>query len=226
MRDDGSSATPSAGVPAGLTRTRQALHGVAELIMAGPQYRTSGTIRLRVVAGGFATVSTPDLRVDGDSLITETGDMLPLHGVTYASLAEAAGVEAGAPEGLYQDGSGADPGQSVNVEADAAAYLTHCLARGDTELRRLASAAGQEMAPVLWPEHFDLAITLDEVNYGVSLGDSAIDEPYAYVGPWRPREGDFWNMPFGAARPLGDLAETGALAAFLEEGRRRTGDAG
>ncbi|GAA4569796.1 hypothetical protein GCM10023193_54680 [Planotetraspora kaengkrachanensis] len=201
------------------------MHGVAELIMAGPQYRTSGTIRLRVVAGGFATVSTPDLRVDGDVLVTETGDVLPLHGVTYAELAGAAGVEAGAPEGLYHDGSGAGPDQSVDVSADAAAYLAHCLAKGDIELRRLASAAGQEMAPVLWPEHFDLAITLDEVNYGVSLGDSAIDEPYAYVGPWRPREGDFWNMPFGAARPLAGLGEPGALAAFLQEGRRRAGHA-
>jgi hypothetical protein len=226
MRDDDRSANLSAGVPAGLAQTRQALHGVAELIMAGPQYRTSGTIRLRVVAGGFATVSAPDLSVDGDSLVTETGDVLPLHGVTYAALAEAAGVEAGAPEGLYHDGSGADPSETVNVDAEAAAHLAHCLSRGDTELRRLASATGEEMAPVLWPEHFDLAITIDEVNYGVSLGDSAIGEPYAYVGPWRPREGDFWNMPFGAARRLADLDEAGDLAAFLEEGHRRAGDAG
>jgi hypothetical protein len=55
---------------------------------------------------------------------------------------------------------------------------------------------------VLWPEHFDVAVTLDEVNYGVSLGDGYLPEPYAYVGPWQPRTGEFWNAPFGAAKPL------------------------
>ena len=42
--------------------------------------------------------------------------------------------------------------------------------------------------PVLWPEHFDVGITLDKVNYGVSPGDDDIPEPYAYVGPWTPRK--------------------------------------
>jgi hypothetical protein len=37
-----------------LVLTRQSLHGVAELVLAGPQYRQSGTIRLRAVPGGFA----------------------------------------------------------------------------------------------------------------------------------------------------------------------------
>ena len=51
-----------------LTRTRTALHGVAELLLAGPQYDASGTIRLRVVAGGIATVAEPDLRLVGTEL--------------------------------------------------------------------------------------------------------------------------------------------------------------
>ena len=46
---------------------------------------------------------------------------------------------------------------------------------------RLDVRAGQ---PVLWPEHFDLAIDVDEVNYGVSPGDGYHGAPYAYVGPW------------------------------------------
>ena len=37
---------------------------------------------------------------------------------------------------------------------------------------------------VLWPEHFDVGIDANEVNYGVSPGDASCPEPYAYVGPW------------------------------------------
>jgi hypothetical protein len=72
---------------------------------------------------------------------------------------------------------------------------------------------------VLWPEHFDLGVTLDEVNYGVSLGDGYLAEPYAYVGPWQPRTGPFWNAPFGAARPLRDVPD---VAGFFAEGRSLT----
>jgi hypothetical protein len=74
--------------------------------------------------------------------------------------------------------------------------------------------------PVLWPEHFDLAVTVDEMNLGVSPGDSWSAEPYAYVGPWEPRRGDFWNAPFGAARPMSALPDVDALAAFFTEGHR------
>jgi hypothetical protein len=74
---------------------------------------------------------------------------------------------------------------------------------------------------VLWPEHFDIGISVDEVNYGVSPGDVHMDEPYAYVGPWSPREGSFWNTPFGAARPLTELPDADALAGFLRDGATR-----
>jgi hypothetical protein len=42
--------------------------------------------------------------------------------------------------------------------------------------------------PVLWPEHFDIGITIDAVNYGASRGDDHIAEPYAYVGPTMDRQ--------------------------------------
>jgi hypothetical protein len=72
---------------------------------------------------------------------------------------------------------------------------------------------------VLWPEHFDVSITVDEVNYGVSPGDGYLGEPYAYVGPYTPRSGAFWNAPFGAARPLATLGELEAVVEFFTEGR-------
>ncbi|RCG17401.1 hypothetical protein DQ384_39695 [Sphaerisporangium album] len=202
-----------------LATTRRSLHAVAELVMAGPQYRTSGTIRLGVVPGGFRTVAEPGLRVEGDALVAGGQVRAPLDGRTPAELGAATGAGVGAPENLYHDGSGASPDDVLRVDPAAAGHLARCLARGDEALRRLAPDA----TPVLWPEHFDLAVTVDEVTYGVSLGDGHLGVPYAYVSPWEPRAGEFWNAPFGAARPLSELHD---LHGFFAEGRERAAEDG
>src|SRR3954470_19313782 len=87
--------------------TRRSLHGLAELVLAGPQHRASGTIRLRITGDGFATVAAPDLRVTAGALVVAGGRSVPLAGRTLAEVAADAGVEIGAPQGLYPDGSGA-----------------------------------------------------------------------------------------------------------------------
>jgi hypothetical protein len=197
-------------------RTRASLHGIAELVLAGPQYTASDTIRLRVTPGGFGTVAAPDLRVDHLDLVTAAA-RLPLGG-TFAGLARAAGVEARALRDVYSGGPDVGPDDLLVVEPDAAAVVLGTFALGDLALRRFAP----DLEPVLWPEHFDLAITVAEVNYGVSTGDTQVPEPYAYVGPWTPREGAFWNTAFGAARPITELTDADALVAFFEEGARRT----
>jgi hypothetical protein len=197
--------------------TRRALHGVAELLLAGPQHRRSGTIRLRVTVGGFGTVAEPELRVEGLDLVTPT-TRIPMDGATYADLGAALGLAAGPPQDLYSDGSGAALADVVRLSPDAARAHTTALATGDDALRRLDPT----QPPVLWPEHFDVGVSLDEVNFGVSPGDGYLPEPYAYVGPWQPRTGGFWNAPFGAARPLAELGQNDADAvlAFFHEGRR------
>ena len=73
--------------------------------------------------------------------------------------------------------------------------------------------------PVLWPEHFDLGVAVDEVNYGASPGDAGHAAPYAYVGPWAPRQGPFWNVSFGALRPATELPDAEAVASFFADGR-------
>jgi hypothetical protein len=199
-----------------LVTTRRALHGVAEVIMAGPQYRSSGTIRLAITPGGFGTIGEPALRVAGTELIA--GDrVIPMNGTIYEELGTAADIDAGAPEGLYKGGSGVELDDVLGVDAGAAARIEEGFAQGAEALRRFAP----DVEPVLWPEHFDVSISLDEVNYGVSAGDGDIAEPYAYVGPWRPRSGSFWNTSFGAVRPLRDLPRTDDLYDFFIEGRTR-----
>jgi len=80
-------------------------------------------------------------------------------------------------------------------------------------------------AQTLWPEHFDLAVTVGEAVYGGSPGDDEHAEPYLYVSP--PREpvpdGDhaFWNEPFGAALTYQRVRTTSDAVAFFTEGQSR-----
>ena len=199
--------------PDALAATRRSLHGVAEHVIAGPQKRRFDTIRLVVSPGGFRGLHLP-VRVEGTDLVAD-GVRVPLAG-TYRALGEAVGVDPGAPVGVYTDTSGTQVDDEVVVDAAAAALLADCWARGDAALRTFAPDA----EVILWPEHFDVGIGVDQVNYGVSPGDAFHAGPYAYVGPWTPREGDFWNAPFGALRPESELPDVDAVLAFFEEGRR------
>ena len=197
-----------------LVRTRLMLHGVAELLLAGPQFRTSGTIRLRAVPGGIGTTAEPDLRVEGDELFAGPA-RVRLAGTTYDEVAAAAGIQPRRLDDLYGDGPGLQPHERVDVDPRAAAVIAEAFAVGHTALLALGPAED----PVIWPEHFDIGIRVDEVNYGVSPGDVFEPTPYAYVGPPRPQRGEFWNAPFGAARPLGVLGSADDVLAFFREGR-------
>ncbi len=206
-----------------LARTRRSLHGVAELVVAGPQHRGTGTMRLAVRPGGFGTTRTYGevelVAVDGTELVVARGATtrrIPLAG-TCAELGEAAGLEPGGLQGLYADSSGVTVDEPLAVDREAAALLAAAWATGDAALRALVGDGGPE--PVLWPEHFDVAVTLDGVNYGVSPGDGYQDSPYAYVGPPTPRAGAFWNAPFGAAQPLAALGGEADVLAFFTQGR-------
>ncbi len=139
---------------------------------------------------------------------------------TLGELAAAAGLDFGPPAGVYGDTTGAAATDVVVLDAAAAATIERALAVGAEALAELGAAHQPEdpPRPVLWPEHFDVGISLDEVNYGVSPGDDGIGEPYAYVGPWKQRAGAFWNQPYGAAATLAELGDAAGVLAFFESG--------
>jgi hypothetical protein len=198
-------------------RTRRQLRGVAESLIAGPQYRAAGTIRLAVRPDGFAGVAIP-LAVHGTDLV------LPNDAVALAAplnvIAEIAGIDAGPPDGVYEIVDPLPPDAVIKLDAAAAEWIHRSHYAGGHALKHVLP----DCHPVLWPEHFDVAATQDEANYGVSAGDDYHPTPYAYVGPWTTRTGPFWNAPFGALYPLNPAHDVDALtsriADFFERGRR------
>lgn len=203
-----------------LARTRLSLHAVAELLLAGPQYDASGTIRLRVVPGGFGTTTEPKLSVVGVALVAGPKEVL-LDGRTIGEVAQDVGVTPRPLGDVQKDHTDLGPDDVLTVDTVGATKVAEAL--------RIGAAALAAYAPsteaVLWPEHFDVGISVDEVNYGVSPGDGYVAEPYAYVGPW-DRDGlddPFWNAPFGAAALLSELGDEAGVAAYFERGRSLLG---
>ena len=90
-------------VPANV-RTRRQLHGVTEMLIAGPQHRRHSTIRLSVARTGFGGTLL-QIGVEGTHLVRW-------------------------PQGR-------------------------------------AKFAGPRAAPVLWPEHFDVGVTINGAEHGV-----------------------------------------------------------
>ena len=200
-----------------LRDARQALHSVGEWLLAGPQYQRAGTIRLNVEPGSIATKDGLVSMSSGEVVSRLGADEIrvPFRG-SVAEIGAALGIAPSVPTDLYPDHAELSPDDPITFKESDAAELIRWFALGQTALRLAMPAE----TPVLWPEHFDLAATQAEVNFGVSLGDTFLDEPYAYVGPWETRRGAFWNAPFGAARAATEFGDAEALGAFFAEGAR------
>lgn len=201
-----------------LVSTRRSLHAVAELLLAGPQHATSGTIKLAPTLNGFGCTAAPGARVQGGDLLLD-GRAARLDGRTIADLGRELGLEPHSLAHVYSDSVELTVEEVLSVDDEAADEIARAFAVGDVALKAFAA----EATPVLWPEHFDLGITVDDVNYGVSPGDRAMPEPYLYVGPHEgpPSDDGYWNTPFGAATPAGRTSTQDDAVAFFSEGRQR-----
>jgi hypothetical protein len=210
-----------------LTRTRDSWHRVAEHVLAAGQFADAGTIRLRTSPGGIATVrgvAGRQLAVVGDELVVlhADGTRRSQRLSTLRAAADFAGVAPGL-RGSYRPATPDDLDAPLAVDPTAAGVLADWYALGDAALRRFAEVLDQPQVPVLWPEHLDLGITVDEVNYGCSPGDDAIGDPYLYVGPHAgpPARDGFWNAAFGAAVTADRIRGVEDAVGFFTQGRTR-----
>jgi len=202
--------------------SRSALHAVAEHVLGAGRYQADGHIGLEACPGGFTTpvVEAPSgwrrLAVIGTSLhvLTAHGDRaMPL--TTIGELAAFAGVAPGMPASVYTPTTPLDLEAPLAVDPDDAVVIARWFSLTSNALASLGWAG----EATLWPEHFDLGCSVDEVNYGGSPGDDGHPEPYLYVGPWTPRSGDFWNESFGASLGHEVVHTVDDAVVFFTEGR-------
>jgi hypothetical protein len=170
-------------LPGQFAATVAELHRVAEEVVA-PARRPDNEIALEPTPGGYGTPefewegATHQVRVEGTDLVRET--------------------------------DGAQEREALDVDADAAQVLARWYEFGREVLDRLrgeASASEAATEPILWPEHFDVAIEMGaeadgaRATYGFSPGDEDHPEPYVYVAPWTAQPAaDVWNARgFGGA---------------------------
>jgi hypothetical protein len=210
-----------------LVETRHSLHRVAEHVLSAALKTATGHIALQPAPGGFRTPELPDgsvLAVEGTDLTVTTGGGVrraPL--TTVAHAAHLAGTVAGFPWTKHPPATPFEPDARLTVDAASAAVLAGWFALGSEALAALAAVleADSPGEAHIYPEHFDLGMTADEVNYGVSPGDEAIELPYLYVGPHEgpPGRDDFWNASFGAYRTIEDVDSPDDALAFFRAGR-------
>jgi len=220
-------------LPDGYREGRDALHLVAAHVIAPARKAVTGRIGLRATAGGFGTPPFGDdeqLRVAGASLVRQRGhDAEAVDLTSLAAAADFAGVKLVDDPGIGHDPPPLpDPAAALAVRpavTDALGAWFEFSASVLEEFRAELIAAGRECSEVqLWPEHFDLGCNIEGVNFGASPGDSHVDEPYVYVGPWNTDglpDGGFWNASFGAALRYAELLAASDQRAAAREFLRR-----
>jgi hypothetical protein len=195
-------AAPVEPLPDTFVATREALHRVAEELVA-PSRKPHNEIALTVTPGGFGTPPFPfdgatvTVRADGDELVLDRdGQQTRRPLISIADGAALLGADL-LPDGLPDDTAalGIDPIAAERL-ADFYAFAAQAL-----EAFRGGLPESADPSPIiLWPEHFDVAFEAgseeagERANYGASPGDTDHPEPYLYVGPWSARvEGELWN---------------------------------
>jgi hypothetical protein len=208
-----------------LVTTRRSLHALATQVIAPLHTQATGNeIALRPRPGGFGTPELPEggwvgtdgtdlVRVDADGARDTTRITSLLDAADFVGLDDAASALTDAP---------------LEVHAGAAEILAGVWASGEEALEAFAAdpATADPTPPILWPEHFDIAIEAGgSATYGISPGDDDHPEPYAYISLWTPPAdletgpSTFWNAVgfTGAQRPwTNDVDE---LVAFFRAGR-------
>lgn len=220
-------------LPPSYSVARESLHRLAEHVVSPARYAATGKIGLRQSMGGFATPPFGDtgrvISVDGNHLVvTDHSDSSQSRRTAITTIAEAArfvGITPGAPAEVYRANTPLELDAPLTVDLDAVEVVAMWYELTGMALREFATsiAADDPTEAQLWPEHFDLALSADRINYGGSPGDSYIDVPYLYVGPFegRPSTPDaFWNQPFGAAIGFDEIASIQDAFEFFRRGRQ------
>ncbi len=210
-------------LPTSFASTRVGVHTLAEHVLCSARYAAVGRIGLSPVGDGIATPPF-DGRVVGlrgvELVDTDTRGERRSGVTTLRSAGAFFGVVPGVPP-LWTPTTNGDPDAVLDVDAGAVAALAAWFALVSTALATVHPAA----SPTLWPEHFDLAVTVAGATYGGSPGDATHPAPYLYVTPpGDPApDGDrqFWNEPFGVSLTYDRINGAADAIGFFTEAMTR-----
>ena len=199
--------------------TRNALHDLARFVLAADLEGTTELVTLRVLPGGFGQPERlveslqRRVRVDGTQLVVQHGEnevWAPITTLTAAASFVGVTLPDDAPT----------PADTLSIDALDAATLAEFFASVDVALAevRRRHSSDQPTIAQLFPHHFDLAITVREVNIGGSPGDADHDRPYVYVGPWNLSPHAMWNESWGASLPWTRATTVEEMIDFFEAG--------
>lgn len=190
--------------PPELAETRRSLHKLAGYVVSPARRRANGKLGLRWTFGGFGTPffgADEQVRVAGSQLVRERDGAT--HTAPITSLREAADFVLDAePDTAWAEGFdvplAGDLDAALPVDEAAAAWLGDWFGFGTRVLEQLRADLPNDTRPQLWPEHFDLAVSLPvggaAATFGVSPGDAGHETPYLYVLPGREvGRGGVWN---------------------------------
>jgi hypothetical protein len=225
------------GLPKGFAATRDDLHQIAFFALSPARYKETGRMGLRHHPRGFGTPRFEGkvARVEADLLVFESDAGVATQQITSVRSAAEFFGHGYDPE-WYTDFrdplQATDPDRRLEIDADSTDAIGALLGFGWAVLEDLRTHADpkDDVSEIqLWPEHFDAATELGDpdlgqrASYGISPGDHAHPEPYAYVAAWSEidRDNPYWNDSNfnGASRPYADLVadgHEGALAFYLE----------
>ncbi|MEX2548993.1 MAG: hypothetical protein WD638_02095 [Nitriliruptoraceae bacterium] len=199
---------------------------LAAHVLAEERFLRVGHSGLEPTPEGFRTPVDEPVGVElvGDQLVVRRSDGTERLPVTTLGAAQQAVLDRVGPPswgeqpGLHDPPEPVAPDTALPIDRDVGAWLGGWLTAGYRALGALVADPDSREAsvPTLWPEHFDVGIDLLEGgrrgSYGVSPGDAAISEPYAYVAVWYPdRVGGLddprWNSSVleGAVLTAGEL---------------------
>lgn len=195
-------------LPEAFAETRDALHQLAEKVLAPARLAATGDeFSLEATGSGFGTPTFPDggsARVEINELVVESiaGERVRVPVTSLKRAATMVGMDAGDLDDV-----------ALPIDEQSAAVLDFAFdfAHGVLSELRDSRGTGQRPTPiVLWPEHFDIAFEMGDkpagrrAGYGLSPGDENHDEPYFYVGPWSaPDDPKGWNATGFTGAELG-----------------------
>jgi hypothetical protein len=213
-------------LPASFAGTRLAVHALAEHVLCGLRYAAVGRVGLTPLADGVATPPFDDrvVGVRGVELVDATVEGGERRAPASTLRAAAAFFDGPlGPPPLWTPATAPDVDAPLGLDAAGVAALAAWFGL----VRQVLTTMYPDAPPTLWPEHFDLAVTVDDVTVGGSPGDDAHSEPYLYVlPPGKPApDGDlaFWNEPFGASLGYDRIGDPADAIAFLAEAHRHLG---